>query len=455
MKKTILYLLVACCALFITSCDYNTENQTQTNESSSAEFEQSEEKLGDFNKNATLAETVMYEENGVKITAKGLTYTNYSADVELLIENNSGKDLTFVSGSVGYSCNSVNGYMVEDGYLNCDVANGKSANDSISFNFNTLMLYGINEIADLEIEFDISDDDYNHTYSGPIQLKTSVYDSHDYSIDNYQESIASSASMNTYNYSMVHFSTDSIYEESGVKYLSTALMRNEDGEYGLFMELENTSTQTVYVSVSDIGINGLTVYSSTWTGSSINPGKRCIIDIDMSSVINSDFQEVYGINEIASVSLSLTQSDTDGNEIVDETPIEIIIPNVESNLDLTGNEVYNNNGLTIVSKTILPDSSDDSSDIYVLMLAKNNSGKMLSVDDEYDSLSVNGIMTDYIFDSLDINDGGSAAIIIELDSSSLKNNSIMSVSDISDIEFTIEIEDENQTIDTPTISIQY
>lgn len=32
---------------------------------------------------------------------------------------------TTPSGSLGYSCNSVNGYMVNDGYLNCDVANGK------------------------------------------------------------------------------------------------------------------------------------------------------------------------------------------------------------------------------------------------------------------------------------------------------------------------------------------
>ena len=44
---------------------------------------------------------------------------------------------------MGYSCNSVNGFMVDDGYLNCDVANGKKANDTISFSYDELMLYAL------------------------------------------------------------------------------------------------------------------------------------------------------------------------------------------------------------------------------------------------------------------------------------------------------------------------
>ena len=101
-----------------------------------------DEILEAFGTTATLDETVMVDEGGVTITATGLTYTAYSADLELTIENNSGKNLSFVSGSLGYSCNSINGYMVEDGYLNCDVANGKKANESISFGYDALMLYG-------------------------------------------------------------------------------------------------------------------------------------------------------------------------------------------------------------------------------------------------------------------------------------------------------------------------
>ena len=144
---------------------------------------QPDETLSLFNVNATLAETVLVDEGGVKITATGLTYTAYSADLGLTIENNSGKDLSFVSGSLGYSCNSVNGYMVDEGYLNCDVANGKKANDVIRFSYEALMAYGIQEIADMEIGFSITDDEYNSTYSGPRALRTSAADTHDYTPD--------------------------------------------------------------------------------------------------------------------------------------------------------------------------------------------------------------------------------------------------------------------------------
>lgn len=363
---------------------------------------QNDEKLGTFSKSAALAETIMVDESGVKITATRLSYNNYAVELELTIENNSGKDLSFISGSMGYSCNSVNGYMVADGYLNCDVANGKKANDAISFSYDALMLYGISEIADIEIGFDISDDDYNHTYTGPRQVKTSVFGSYDYSKEFYQETITSRAAMNTFTYDITYFSQDNLYNENGVKLLSSGLMVNRDGDTALLMELENTTNEIVYVSTSDIALNGLIVTSSTWSSDAINPGKRCIVDVDISSVLDSEYWEIYGIKTIDSVSLSLTQRNSDGNNITEAVPVNIIVPNTKSEFDASGTEVYNANGLRIVSKTVLEDSSEYSADMYVLLLAENSSGKKLSIDDVYDSLSVNGFMTDYSYYSKEL-----------------------------------------------------
>ena len=102
--------------------------------------------------------------------------------------------------------------MVSDGYLSCDVENGKKANETISFSYDGLLFYGIDEIADMEIGFAISDEDYNDTYSGPRQVKTSAFDTHDYRKDHYQETIASSAAMSAYDYDMTCFSQDPLYE---------------------------------------------------------------------------------------------------------------------------------------------------------------------------------------------------------------------------------------------------
>lgn len=415
--------------------------------------EQPGEKMREFDKNASIAETVMVDEGGVRITATGLNYTGYSAELELTIENNSGKNLSFVSGSLGYSCNSVNGCMVDDGYLNCDVADGKKAKDSVSFRYIGLMLYGIDEISDMEIGFDISDENYNHTYTGPRQVKTSAFDDHDYKKDCYQDAITSRAAMNTYNYKLIDFSQDALYDVGGVKLLSSAVIVNQDGGTALLLELENTTDKMVFISTSDIEINGLVVFSSTWTNDAINPGKRGIVEIEISSVLDSEYWNIYGIREIGTVALSLRQRDLDGNDVAEKTSVTIVLPDKKAEYDATGTEVYNNGGLRIVAKAVLEDSSGYSSDIHVLLLAENKSGRTLTVDDVYDSLSVNGFMTNYSCYSEELADGKCAVLEIELWGSSLEDNDITSASDIKEIEVRLDIKEGNYRVDKPVISI--
>lgn len=416
---------------------------------------QSDEALGPFNRNAALAETVLLDEGGVKITATGLNYTAYSVDLELTLENNSGKDLCFVSGSLGYSCNSVNGYMVKDGYLNCNVANGKKANDTISFRYDTLLLYGIDEIADMEIGFSMTDAEYNTVYSGPRQLNTSAFDTHDYSTDHYQETITSRAAMNTYGYEMLHFSQDTLYSENGVTLLSSGLLTSQGGETFLLLELENTTDKMVYLSTSDIALNGLQLNSSTWSNDAINPGNRAIITVALSSVLDSNYWNVYGITDVSSVTLSLEQRSEDGIEIATAVPVEIVIAEEHAALDATGTEVYNKNGLRIVAKAILEDSTDYSEDLYVLLLAENSSGKTLTINDAYDSLSVNGVMTDYSYYGQEVETGESAALTIQLWGSSLEANQITTPRDIQEIEVRFEIKDGYTTLDEPTLTLTF
>ncbi len=433
----------------------NTENSAPENTPSGDKSEQSDEMPGVFNKNVSLAETVMVDEEGVKITATGLNYTDYSVELKLTIENNSGKNLSFVCGSMGYGCNSVNGYMINDGYLNCDVANGKKANDTISFSYDELMLYGINEIADMEIGFDMSDDDFNDTYFTPRQVRTSAFETHDYVRDCYQETITSRAAMNTYEYEMICFSQDPLYDVNGVKLLSSGMMKNQDGETILLLELENTTENMVYVSTSDIAVNGLVIDSSSWSSDAVNPGRRGIIDIEISSVLDPAYWSVYGIKEIGSVTLSLRQRDSDGNDLADKTPVEVVVPGVKAEYDASGREVYNNGGLRIAAKTVLEDSAEYSSDLHVLLLAENKSGKTLSVEDVYDSLSVNGFMTDYLCYGQELADGECAVFEIELEESSLEENGIASASDVKEVEVGFEISDENDVIDEPVVTISF
>ena len=359
--KWLSLLLAAALAVSLSACSSSDSGTSDLSQSasggtSSGSAAESQQSLGEFRTDATLEETVMLDEGGVKITATGLIYSSYAAELDLTIENNSGKDLSFISGSMGYSCNSVNGFMVDDGYLNCDVANGKKANGTIKFSYDSLMLYGIDEIADLEIGFDMSDDNYNHTYSGPIQLKTSAYETHDYSTDHYQETITSGAAMSTYGYEMLHFSQDPLYDRNGVKLLSSGVMKNSDGSTALLLELQNTTDSMVYVSTSDIAINGLTVEPSTWSSDAVNPGKCRIVDVQLSSVLDPEIWDIYGIGDVGSVSVTLGQKNGEGREIAPKTPIEIVVPGANAGYDAAGTEAYNKDGLRIIAKAVMEDS---------------------------------------------------------------------------------------------------
>ena len=158
---------------------------------------------------------------------------------------------------------------------------------------------------------------------------------------------------------------------------------------------------------------------------------------------------------MGTLSLSLGQHNTDGIEISAEAPIKIVIPDVDTSFDGTGTEVYNSGGLKIMFKTIVKDPSDYSSDLHVLLLAENSSGKTLTIEDAYDSLSVNGFMTDYSYYSQELGNGQSAAIEIKLWESSLADNQISSVSDIQEIEFGLEIKEGYTTMDEPILTLVF
>lgn len=294
MKKT-LGILVLIALLLSSGCKNAKPAETKNSES-----------LDTFDTSATIEPTVIYDKDNIKIAADELTYGSFSAELSVTIENNSDKDLSFICGSSGYSVNSVNGCMIDDGYINCDVAPGESAQDIISIGFNSLNMYGITKISDMEIGFDISDDDYNSIYTGPLQIKTSVFDSYDYSVDRYQEIINNGALENAFNCDVNYFSSDVLYDSYNVRICSSAVITNVDGETALLLEIENNSNGIIYANTKDMYINGCPVYDSLWSSDSINAGKKYLVDISLSDLADEYEGNKSDMEEISEVSFTFS-----------------------------------------------------------------------------------------------------------------------------------------------------
>ena len=120
MKRNFAMLLAAV-MLLLPACgqDSSTDNPSSApSEQVNAPIQTGDDNTGPaeiFDPSATIEETVLVDESDVKITVTEIKYTAYSVKLDLAIENNSGQNLSFHAGTMGYNCNSVHGYMVDGG----------------------------------------------------------------------------------------------------------------------------------------------------------------------------------------------------------------------------------------------------------------------------------------------------------------------------------------------------
>lgn len=246
-------------------------------------------------KAAGIEETVLVDEAGVKISAKGLdTDALFGAEVSLLIENDSGRDLTFQCRNA-----SVNGYMVET-MMSVDVATGKKANDSLTFMSSSLEACGISTIADMEFSFHIfSSEDWETYLDTPqIQLKTTVSDTYEYSFDD---------------------SGELVYDGNGVRIVVKGLAE-DSSVFGpsIVVYIENNSGQNVTIQSRNVSINGFMV--DPVFSPEVAAGKHAV---DTITFLSSELEE-NGITAIETAELSFHIFETDGWATIEDTDVVTI-----------------------------------------------------------------------------------------------------------------------------------
>lgn len=443
MRKKWLPVIACSTILTLTACGMQENKRSEDYESNDGKMNAGtvtgEAGFQEFQKTASIEETILYNSEDILITATELGYTDYSADISVVIENNSEKNLTFISNSIGYSCNSVNGYMIADGYINSSVAAGKKANETLSLSYDMLRLYGIFEIADIEIGFDISDDEYNHIYTGPCQIRTSIADQYDYQRQSYRETVVSDGAAGYFGYTIPYFSDKALYDQGGIKVASSLFMEKNDDGSAVLLEVENNAEQSVRATMADIYLNGLGVYSGTWSSMNINPGKKGILDLDFLTLLADELRDAYGIQSVGTVTLTMEFENQEGEKIGDPAMITVENPNAVSEFSQEGEEVYNSDSIRIVMKDVIEDDSEYSGDMYVLLMVENKTSENITITDVYDSLAVNGYMMDSIISPVNIKGGSSTIMKIQLWQSDFEKNSIEDISDISQVEIGIRV----------------
>ncbi len=212
---------------------------------------------------------VLYSAKGVTITATGLEDTWNGPQLNLLIENNSSRDVIVESID-----ESVNGYMI-DSVLMAEVEAGSSVNDGITFQASSLEESGVKNVATMEFKLQIQNSNWSTlATSKTIKVDTSIAGSYQQKYDDLG---------------------NDVMNKNGVRIVEKGVVYDSSFGTGVVLYIEDNSDKDITVQISDVYVNGIMMDGII--AEDIAAGKKAMSEIIF---FDSDLQDndITNINEV-------------------------------------------------------------------------------------------------------------------------------------------------------------
>ena len=238
----------------------------------------------------TIDEAVVFDKDGIKITAKEYASDSIWGDgIKFLIENDTEKNIT-----VGVTALIVNDYMINDTFV-AEVAAGKKTNETMSLSTTALNAAGIDVIGQIEVYFHMYDSDSwdDIAKSDCITIKTSMYDQMDKTVDD---------------------AGQVLYEKDGIKIVGKYVDETSFWGAGIMVYIENNTDKNVLIQVDNLSVNGFTLSSAIFS-SDVYAGKKAYDDI---TLFSSELEE-NGIKSVDEVSLRFVIINPDTYDTIDKS----------------------------------------------------------------------------------------------------------------------------------------
>ena len=282
MRKKTKFLAVALClcafALMALGSGSSDSNDIDGNSS-----------VSDTGEKVTIEQQVLFEQEGIKVTAQEYVTDSILGDgIKLLVENSSDKTVT-----VGCNALIVNNYMITDLFAS-EVAAGKKSNEVMYISSSELEAAGIESVGQVEIYFHIYDSNSYDTIfdTDCVTIKTSEYANMDTTPDD---------------------AGVELYNGNGIRIVGKAVDENRFWGKAILLYCENNSGKKVGINVEEMSINGFMmnpVFSTT-----IYDGRMSIDDI---TIFSSDLED-NGIESIEEVELKFHIYDADSYNTITDT----------------------------------------------------------------------------------------------------------------------------------------
>lgn len=283
MKKIVRLLLAITLCLGLTACGsrQDTPGETGTDTTASADTRQTE---------PVLAEQVVYEEGGIRITVRGMEEnTMTGTDILILLENGTDRNVIF-SGDLFI----VNGVTMP-GYLYAQAAAGTKANDTIELHREMLEAAGIGAVRtvagyDARI---VDADTYETLARVPLEL-TTVYAGQD-AFPPEQTGVE-------------------LYRDQGITVIAQTLTEEFYGQTAQLL-VKNDTGRNMIVEAEHIVVNGYTVDAWLYDTVAADTVRYCQLDLFETGLAEN------GIDRIDTVSFQLNFLDAESFETIAQSEV--------------------------------------------------------------------------------------------------------------------------------------
>ena len=282
-SKMLFTLLLAMVMILATACSSSDEVKPPANVNGDSSVNSNEEPAGNDSNNEqendtveiTVAETVLYEADGVKVTATGYEDGWMGPEIKILVENDSSKNVLVTSASV-----SANGYMMPTASLYAEVAAGKKANETLSIMSSELDQSGIEMLAELQFYLQIQDPETWETIttSDLLTLTTSAAP--------YEQPVDDSG--------------DVLYDSDGIRIICKGLKQDIIWDGTVVFYMENNSGKEISIYAENVSVNGFMQDVGLW--SDLRPSTKLI---DGMSMIDLSDLEIENIDQIENIEFNL------------------------------------------------------------------------------------------------------------------------------------------------------
>ena len=235
-----------------------------------------------------------------------------------------------------------------------------------------------------------------------------------------------------------------LVEQDGIVITATEYVTDRIWGDGIKLLLENNSNKDVVIGCEALIVNDymiMDLFSST-----IAAGKKA----NETMYLSSTELKAAGIENVGKVEIYFHVYDSSTYDTIFDTECVTIQTSEYSNMEMVSNdegmELYNQNGIRIVGKTVDENSFWGAA---ILLYCENTSGKNVGI--SVTDMSINGFMTSPIFSTI-VYDGKKSIDDITVLSSDLEENGIETVEEV-ELKFHIYDADSYSTIvDTEPIT---